>query len=147
MASVPHTGVEMQCPVSLALKRNSSDFWTLPIEPTVSARASKTIVKRQIQSTIGRVGSVKEEWSQDDYQITVSGLFQSGDGTYPAEEVAELNDYLRKGQPLQIRCLLLETLGITQMIVESWEFPETSGLENQRYSFTGYSDEDIDLLV
>lgn len=147
MPVVAHTNIEMACPVQIGLRRDGSDLWVLPIEPTVSVRASKTIIKRAVQSAAGRRGSVKEEWAVDDYQITVNGLFQSPDGRFPAGDVARLDALLKEGGPLQIRCLLLDVLGITQLAVESWDFPETSGLENQTYAFSGSSDEDIELLV
>ncbi|MEZ0611929.1 DUF6046 domain-containing protein [Fibrella sp. WM1] len=143
---VPSTGMVMQCPVSISIKRDGSDAWTLPLEPTVSVSGGATIVRRQVNSAAGRVGSVKEEWSQNDPQISVSGVL-IGEGEYPETDVADLKKMLTSGVNLQIRCVLLDTLGITQMTVESWDFPATSGLENQTYTFSGYADTDFELLI
>ncbi|MEZ0611972.1 DUF6046 domain-containing protein [Fibrella sp. WM1] len=145
-ALVPHTGIVMRCPVGIRLKQ-TGEYWTLPIEPTISIRASKTIIKRQVNSSTNRAGTVKEQWSVDDYQISVSGLFQGEEDTYPEEDVERLDRHLRLGQPLYILSEILAPLGITQLVVESWEFPFTPGVENQQYTFSGSSDSDIELLI
>ena len=63
-------GVPMQAPMKLRLNK-SEDWWTLPYEPIVTVNGKNVIVKKQVAK--GRIrGSIKERWSQDDYQISIS---------------------------------------------------------------------------
>lgn len=158
---VKTTGVLMRCPVKLGLRRDGSDLWTLPLEPLVSVKGSKTIVRRNIakhptgsntatltmQATLNvPFGTVKELWSQDDYEIEVSGLLQSSElEQFPAADLGRLQGLLKAGQSLVFRSVLTDLLGLDRLAVMSWDFPATAGVENQEYRFTGYSDYDFEL--
>ena len=145
--TIKTTGIVMQCPVRLGEKRNGSDLWTLPLEPTISVKASKTVVRRNIAKSSG-VGTVKEQWSQNDYEISISGLLQSSEiNAYPEAHLSKLQSLLAKGKSLVIRCKLLDVIGVGLVCIDSWEFPATAGIENQEYSFSGFSDEDFDLVI
>jgi hypothetical protein len=148
VATIQATGAVMQCPVRLGLKRDGSDLWTLPIEPLVSIRGAKNIIKRNIAKGVG-IGTVKEQFSQDDYQITIQGLFTNFDDSskLPEADMARLQRLLEAGQSLTIRCKLLDIVGVTLLAVETWEYPATPGMANQAYTVNGLSDHDFDLFT
>lgn len=135
---VKSTGVVMECPVGLGFRLDNSDLWTLPLEPLVSVQGGKTIVRRNIAKSV-TTGTVKEQWNLDDYKIQVSGMFQ-GKGVFPESDLAKLQTFLEAGKSVVIHCKLLDVLGIGLMCIDTWDFPETAGLENQKYKFSGYSD-------
>lgn len=156
-------GVEMRCPVRLGRNLDYSDIITLNPEPLVSVRASKTIARRNIAKlaprgptpgeTVIQFGSVKELWSMNDYEISVEGIFQAFDKENPdvpvdkppTEWVARFDSLMRAGQSLVISSWITDTLGITQISIDNWDLPHTDGLENQKYRFSGYSDQYFDL--
>lgn len=142
--TVKATGIKMVAPVRIGLKRDGSDIWTLPIEPLVSISASKTIVRRNIAKAKG-VGSVKEQWNQDDYEISIEGSLQGEIGKYPEADFSKLQNLLKAGQSLVIQGLLFDLLGIGQLCIEKWAYPSTPGIENQNYTFSGFSDQDFEL--
>lgn len=144
-AQVQSTGVTMQCPVRLGLKRDGSDLWTLPLEPMVSVKGSKTIIRENIAKAVGS-GTVKEGWSLDDYEISIEGLLQSVDlNKFPEADFSKLQSFLKPLQSIVIHCKLLDLLGINLMCVASWDYPATPGVENQTYSFSGFSDQYFEL--
>ncbi|MGA0556528.1 DUF6046 domain-containing protein [Larkinella sp. VNQ87] len=144
--AIKRTGATMKMPFRIGLTRDNSDFWTLPIEPLVSVRGRNMIVRRNISKKNG-IGSVKELWSQDDYSISVRGIFVSEKlGEFPEENLSKLKKLLEAKRSLVISCRLTDILGITLMAVEEWELPETSGLENQYFRISGYSDQDFELI-
>ncbi|GAB3734921.1 DUF6046 domain-containing protein [Spirosoma lituiforme] len=142
---VKTTGVTMQCPVRLGFKKDGSDLWTIPLEPTVTVRLKKTIVRRNIAKAVGS-GSVKEAWNMDDYDIRVSGLLQSSEiGKFPERELSKLKSFLTPMKSIVIRCQILDIFGVNLMAIESADFDHTAGLENQLYTFSGYSDQYFEL--
>ena len=48
---------------------------------------------------------------------------------------------------MKVLCPLLEIFGITQIAIESWDIPFTSGTTNQNYEITAYSDDIYKLLI
>ena len=130
--------------VKLGLKRDRSDLWELPVEPLVSVSGSNKIVTRDIAKN-RLYGSVKELWARGDYRVTIQGIF-IGAGQYPTEDVERLERLLTADRSLMIDCLLTNTVGVQLIAVESWDFPETPGLENQRYTINALSDFDFELI-
>ena len=142
---VTSTGVTMRCPVRIGLKRNGSDLWTLPLEPEVTIKASKTIARRNIAKAVGS-GTVKEAWNMDDYEISITGLLQSDvDDKFPEADLSKLQSFLKPMQSIVIHCKLLDLVGVSLMAVSGWDFPHTAGVENQTYTITGYSDQYFEL--
>lgn len=138
-------GVPMCCPLSLRLE-GEKEWWTLPYEPIITINGKNIIVKKQIAK--GKVrGSIKERWSQDDYQISINGIFINPDGNaYPDEDVRELRR-LCEAAVVEVMCPLFEVFSIDRMVIESFDFPHTSGLQNQGFSISASSDEIYKLLL
>lgn len=136
-------GIPMVLPLSV--KTDDGDWWTLPYEPLISLSGKNVIIKKQISK--GKVrGTIKERWTQDDYSVSISGIFFGENGEYPDEDVQRLRR-LCENAKLQVSCPLFEIFSITQIVVESWEFPFTSGRQNQAFTISAVSDDIFKLLL
>lgn len=145
-------GTPMYFPLRLKLTSSSDDFWLLPTEPLISVSGQNQIAR----STIAKVsangqqltGTIKERWSADDYSISIEGLLTRKETlSYPKEDVARLRALMESRDTIDVICPLFESLGITRIVVENYEFPFTVGEENQRYTISAYSDSDWDLFI
>lgn len=142
----PETGLSMQCPVRLGLKRDGSDLWTLPVEPLVAARGRKNIILSNVLKK-KRQGTVKELWNIDDYEISIFGsLYSNQTGVYPSEQVARLKKILEAEDVISIQSQLTDALGIRYVVFLDWEFPEGRGAEWQDYRIRAVSDVDHELI-
>lgn len=142
--SVNAKGVPMQCPLKMRLE--GEEWWQLPYEPIITINGKNIITKKQVAK--GKVrGSIKERWSQDDYQISINGIFINPEGTgYPDEDVKELRR-LCEAAKVQVMCPLFEIFSIDQIVIEDFNFPFTSGPNNQAYSLQASSDDIYKLLL
>lgn len=138
-------GIPMVMPLSLRLDVEGTEEWLLPEEPMISITGQNIITRRHVSK--GRLrGSIKERWTQDDYTVKVEGLLLGRDGRYPKNDVERLRRYCEAGK-VKVLCPLLEIFGITQIAIESWDIPFTSGTTNQNYEITAYSDDIYKLLI
>ena len=138
-------GIPMVMPLSLRLDVEGAEEWLLPEEPMISVTGQNIITRRHVSK--GRLrGSIKERWTQDDYTVKVEGLLLGRDGRYPKNDVERLRRYCEAGK-VKVLCPLLEIFGITQIAIESWNIPFTSGTTNQNYEITAYSDDIYKLLI
>lgn len=107
---------------------------------------AKMRVQREGEATL-RNGSVKESWSQDDYDITISGVLIGDNAEELNEQVQDLQSILVCGESLAVvNDLLNDGYGITHLVVDSFQFPHTKGLRNQAYTIKCYSDSSINIL-
>lgn len=138
-------GYAMVMPVKIRIP--GTEFWTLPVEPLVSISGGNKIARRMVAKSKGR-GTIKERWAQDDYFITIDGIFIKADNSnaYPQEDVAKLREICESVSVIEIECDLLKYFDITRMVIESFSVPFTKGEQNQRYVLSGYSDDLFELL-
>lgn len=137
-------GCPMVLPVILRIEQEGESEWLLPYEPLISLTGRNVIVRRQVNK--GKVrGSIKERWAQDDYTIKIQGVLIGADG-YPKADVAKLRKYCEAAK-VEVYCPLLEIFGISKMVIENYDFPMTTGVRNQNYSLTCYSDDIYKLLL
>lgn len=81
------SGVPMQCPLKMR-REGDAEYWLFPNEPIITIHGKNVIAKKQVAK--GKVrGSIKERWSQDDYQVNISGILMDPLG-YPEEDVKKL---------------------------------------------------------
>lgn len=137
-------GVPMVFPLSLRLPKGGEEEWLLPIEPMITVTGKQVIAKRAVLKSKSR-GSVKERWTLDDYGVRIEGILQA-EGRYPKEDVARLRRYCEAGEVI-VSSPLLELFGISRLVIESWDIPHTSGVENQNYSLSCLSDDSYKLLI
>jgi hypothetical protein len=139
-------GFPMIVPLRLGLAENA--LWTIPVEPMVSVSGGNVISKRTVAKGKGR-GTIKERWSQDDYQINISGILMNYDdlNTYPANDVARLREICEAKQAIFIDCPALAHFNITRIVIESYDFPFTKGNNVQAYGIRAISDDITELLI
>ncbi|MEI6898256.1 MAG: DUF6046 domain-containing protein [Bacteroidota bacterium] len=134
-------------PVKIRLASSKGAYWELPIEPFVSVSGGNVIAKRTVAKGKGR-GTIKEYWTQDDYSITIDGLFiyHDDESRYPQEDVKRLIAICEAKEVIDIECPMLSNLKIDHMVIEKFDFPFTKGENSQRYTITGFSDDLTNLL-
>ena len=138
-------GVPMVMPLRFQLEESGAKEWLFPIEPMISLNGQNILVRRHVSKGTIK-GSIKERWTQDDYTVRIEGILMSRDGKYPDEDVATLKNFCEAGH-VKALCPLLEIFGINQLAIESWDIPFTTGLTNQNYTITAYSDDIYKLLL
>ena len=137
-------GIPMQMPVDMRIE--GGEWWTLPVEPMVSVTGKNVITKKQVSKGLVR-GTIKERWSQDDYEISIEGILINFDGEgYPAEDVKKLREFCENAA-VEVASPLFDIFSIDRMVIESYSFPFTSGPANQAYSISAVSDDIYKLLL
>lgn len=138
-------GVPMVMPLRFQLEEAGAEDWQFPVEPMVSVNGQNILVRRHVSK--GSVkGSIKERWTQDDYTVRIEGILMSEDGKYPSADVTRLKNFCEAGH-VKVLCPLLEIFGISHLAIENWDIPFTSGVTNQNYTITAYSDDIYKLLL
>lgn len=138
-------GVPMVMPLRFQLEESGAKEWLFPVEPMISLNGQNILVRRHVNKGTIK-GSIKERWTQDDYTVRIEGILMSRNGKYPDEDVATLKNFCEAGH-VKALCPLLEIFGISQLAIESWDIPFTTGLTNQNYTITAYSDDIYKLLL
>lgn len=139
------TGVPMVLPLRFQLEESGAEEWLFPMEPMISLNGQNILVRRNVSK--GRIkGSIKERWTQDDYSVRIEGILLGTDGKYPDADVAKLRSFCEAGH-VKALSPLLEIFGISQLSIESWDIPFTSGTINQNYTIQAYSDDIYKLLL
>lgn len=139
------TGVPMVLPLRFQLEESGAQEWLFPMEPMISVNGQNILVRRNVSK--GKIrGSIKERWTQDDYSVRIEGILMGMDGKYPEADVAKLRSFCEAGHVKTLNPLL-EIFGISQLAIESWDIPFTSGTINQNYTIQAYSDDIYKLLL
>jgi hypothetical protein len=103
------------------------------------------IIKTEIQ---GRDGTVKEYIGKDDAKITVNAMIFGSNGVYPRGEVNAVKAWLDAPVSKGITAWWLDNLGISQIVVESYSFPQVQGgYSYQMFSFSAISDNPVELKI
>lgn len=134
-----------QCPLSFMI---DGVEWRLPVDPLVSV-SGKNVIKRRYVSKSSNRGSIKECWSQDDYDVNISGVIIAEDAVKLAEHLGNLRKVCNMAESVEIVSEFLNnpsTFGINRIAIESYDFPFTKGLENQSFTIKAYSDDSYKLL-
>ena len=138
-------GIPMVLPLRFQLEESGSEEWLFPLEPMISLNGQNILTRRHVSKGTIK-GSIKERWTQDDYTVRIEGLLMGEDGKYPEEDVSRLRAFCEAGHVKALNPLL-EIFGISQLAIESWDIPFTSGTANQNYSIPAYSDDIYKLLL
>lgn len=137
---------EIQCHISLGIPGN--DLYKIPFDPILSCKGANRIKERYVNK--GKIrGSVKERWTQDDYELTISGTIVADSYKEMCDICKKLRELCEQGtQGLDIsNDVLNNTYNIWKIAVYDWDIPFTPGMENQEFSITAKSDDIYDLLV
>ena len=130
----------------LTLKAPGLDDYTFPIDPLVSIAMKNIITRRQVAKGEKR-GTIKERWTEDDAEITITGILIGPDETYPEDEVSRLQAFYGQRRAIDVECAQLNDRGIQQIAIERLELPHTKGAANQAFMITAYSDDADELLT
>lgn len=129
----------------LTLRAQGLTDFTFPIDPFISVGLKNIITRRTISKGSKR-GTVKERWTEDDADISISGVFINQDGTYPVE-VEKLRAFFNQHKAIEVICTFLNEKDINQIAIESLDFAHTKGAENQAFEIKAYSDDVFQLLI
>lgn len=113
--------------------------------PVIRATTKKTIIETALTE---RPGSVKEIINRQDYVFSIKGIIKRSDGTWPEEEVRQLNALFQREEALEIdsplTCVLLA--GQEEMVViKDFKLPIPKGETAIPYELELVSDIDFDL--
>ena len=129
-----------------ALRNEQGQEYCFQLDP-ILAVSGKNIIARRYVAKGSLQGTVKESFSQDDFDITITGVLMGDDAKDLNEQVQELQSILVCGESLAVvNDLLNDGYGITRLVVDSFQFPHTKGLQNQSYTIKCYSDSSINIL-
>lgn len=132
----------------LRVKRSGDKEWfTFPIEPLVSISGKNVITRRTVAKSKEK-GTVKERWSQDDYDVTIQGVVAATDKEqYPKGYIKKLLGLFNERQAIEVEQEILLIFGIKYLAIENASFPHTKGIDNQNFEIKAYSDNPVDLLI
>jgi len=117
-----------------------------PVDPIISL-SSKNIITRRYVNKSGMRGTIKERWSQDDWDITISGVIIEPDADAMKNILLELRKYCESPKSVDVKCMVLSATDITKISIESLDLPFTKGVENQTFVIKAYSDNEYTLLT
>lgn len=137
---------------------DSSTKWRFPFEPLINITGGNNIVTRNVAKQSpqnGEVisGTIKERWSQKDYDITITGflvgknLRGTPDECYPKDDLTKLLKFLTNAGNIKVFCHPFEILGINRIVIQDFSFPFTKGENVQAYEIKALSDFNYNLLI
>lgn len=138
---------------SLIPGQPSEQWYTFPYEPLISVTGRNIIAKKAPAKAKNFIGTVKERWSQDDYEITITGsvfgknLFGTPETAFPREDFEKLRDYCTSSQGLEVKCDLLQMLGINYIVIDDFSYPFVTGENVMAYELKCSSDFTSELLL
>ncbi|PWN62310.1 DUF6046 domain-containing protein [Chryseobacterium oncorhynchi] len=139
-------------PLSLQTTKDENP-WLLPWEPYIDIQSNVRLAERYIaKAGTNQIGSIKERWSLDDYDITISGAFYGPimrgkpAETYPIKDMERLKKYLMSAEAIQVFCEPFQILGISRIAITNMSFPFTKGEYVQAYQIRAKSDFPYDLI-
>lgn len=121
------------------------DGFKFPLEPMVSVTGSNKIIRRHVAKAESG-GSIKERFSDDDFKIDIKGVL-IGENSFPEQEMSQLISLCRKKSHIEAKSPMLSVYGITNIVIDSFEFPHTQGKQIQAFKLSAYSDELFDALL
>lgn len=154
-ASPKQTEDEQYVPLKMSV--DGVNWFLLPYEPIISVSGGNEVVKRNVakwnKDFTHKRGTIKERWSQKDYEITITGVLMGNqlDGrfeeSFPREDFQKLKALLENAGEIHVNCPLLEQLEIHKIVVETFDFPFSKGENVQGYSIKAVSDDSYNLLI
>lgn len=103
----------------------------------------------ELSAVNGRNGTRKEYISDGDFTIDIDGVLSTDWGTqYPHEDMNSLREILSSPEELTVISPQLSRLGITNIVVDAFNFPQQAGFYNtQEFSIRALSHEPGDLFI
>ena len=144
-------------PLSLSIDGGKT-YFRLPYEPLISISGKNVIAKRRVskwnsESTKQLTGTIKERWSQDDYEITITGVLIGSllrgnmEDCFPKDDFQKLRNILTHAKQVKVNCAPLELLGINNIVIDDFSLPFTKGENVQAYEIKACYDFSYNLLM
>jgi len=138
-----YSGLRQQ--TSLTFRKSGMDDFVFPIDPFVSLSFRNVIARRYVAKGTTR-GTIKERWTEDDVEITISGVFISeNENEYPTQ-VATLMEIFAAHESVEVQCAMLNDRGITRIAIESVDLPHTKSMDAQAFEIKAFSDDVFEFL-
>lgn len=120
--------------------------WTLPPTTTVEFKRSKDITKSHPSTGIG---TTKELWQIDDWDITIRGLILDGQPNYfPEGQLRQLMSYEKIVDAIDVQGAMFNYLGIRRLVIESLSIGQVAGKPNVTpFQMQCVSDEPLELFI
>ena len=132
--------------VPLSFQIDGLTDFDFPVDPIISLSSKNIITRRYVNKSTKR-GSIKEHWSQDDWEITITGIIIEPDPDFMDTILLDLRKYLNSSKSISVKCPVFNQMDILRIAIETYDFPFTKGVENQAFIIKAFSDEDYDLLI
>jgi hypothetical protein len=156
-ADAPLSKEQQFFPLSLSINKGET-FFRLPYEPLISISGKNVIAKRKVakwnaENSKQLTGTIKERWSQDDYEITITGVLMGSllrgnmEDCFPRADFEKLKKVLTHSKEIKVNCPPLELLGINSIAIDDFSFPFTKGENVQAYEIKACSDFSYNLLM
>jgi hypothetical protein len=156
-ADAPLSEDQQFFPLSLSIDEGKT-FFRLPYEPLISISGKNVIAKRRVakwnaENAKQLTGTIKERWSQDDYEITITGALMGSllrgnmEDCFPRADFEQLKKILTHAKEIKVNCAPLELLGINSIVIDDFSFPFTKGENVQAYEIKACSDFSYNLLM
>lgn len=134
------------CPLALTLPDGTERF-AFPADPQVAVNGRNTLALRHVAKSQAR-GTVKELWSQDDWQVTIDAVLLADDPDSLYNLMSALRTLLDADQPLAVESDHLQrAFAIDRIVVQTYQFAHTKNPSCQRVSITALSDDSHELLA
>lgn len=155
-ADAPKTEESQFFPLKFSV--DGQTWFLLPFEPLININGKNILIRRNVakwnaEFSKNLKGSIKERWSQDDYEITITGalygteLIGKPEDCFPVRDFEKLKEFMTHSKEIYVSCFPLEKLGINKIAIEDFSWPFTKGENVQAYSIKAYSDDSYNLLL
>lgn len=106
----------------------SDNSYELPYA-LMKVSGKKTIVETPL---VGRVGSVKELISIDDYSISITAILVGENGKYPESEIETMDKIWRLNEPIELISAFTDLIlgNNDKIVIKSISYPSMQGIED-----------------
>lgn len=120
--------------VSMLKPGEKQKKYTFPYEPIINITQKKNFTQRYVAKGKHN-GSIKEFWSNGDYEITIVGTIEgmedfnrpTVENNFPVKDMEILRDFLTESPLIQVFNEQLQILDIHEIIITGIEFPFVKG--------------------
>jgi|SRR5690606_2948223 len=125
--------------------------YLFPYEPMISLSVKKNVVKRYLYKPNKMQGSIKEVINTNDWDISIIGSiigYENGEpyGGFPIKDMEILREFLTSYPRVKVYNDFLLSMNITELVIESIEFPFVKGENVLAYRIQAISNMDVDIL-
>lgn len=126
--------------------KSPTELYQLPNEPIMSIKGSKALKLTAIRRLRG-TGTVKEERSLNDYEITIRGLAINEEANeYPEAQIREIRSICEQNGVVYLTSYFSRLFNINKVSIKDYDFPRfpTNSIRVQPYVINCVSDMDFD---